>query len=634
MPSNFVIEAAASGGSPKVTGTAYTGGKLRQYYWDDPLVVDLAGVDAAGEIPLLADHYNSATNRLGLVAATVKNDRIDVDGTIVSETDRAKEIVAQGKAGADWQLSIGATILAVEHVREGTRTINGQEHTAPFYHVTKSKLNEVSVVAVGADQATHMQIAAALIQSTHPEGVPPMPKPGEQTPAVPPVQAAAPGAEPPTQTPEQITAAAVAAERQRIAAVAEICAGEYPEIEAKAIKEGHSVDQVRAEVLTAMRAARPQAGNIQVRRGVEGNEMGVIQAALMQTFGVGEQVIIAECGEQTIEAAAKRYRRGIGLQQMLIEAAAANGCQYHDFRNYHRDILQAAFSSASLPGILSNVANKRLLASFNAVEQVWREICSIRPTNDFKATTSYRMTGDLGFQKVGPDGEIKHGTVGEESYTNQAETYARMLAITRAMQINDDIGALDGVLARIGRGAALKLNSVFWMEFKDNAAFFATGNNNYITGATTNLGTVGLGLGNTKFRKLVDGDGDPIGHTPKILLTPVELEVLAVQLMGSMNLALTGTTDAVAPTANPWVGKFKPVSSAYLNDSTTAWYLLADPADVPVIETVFLNGQQQPTIESTDADFNTLGIQMRGYFDFGVNKQDPRGGIKSKGAAA
>jgi len=31
----------------------------------------------------------------------------------------------------------------------------------------------------------------------------------------------------------------------------------------------------------------------------------------------------------------------------------------------------------------------------------------------------------------------------------------------------------------------------------------------------------------------------------------------------------------------------------------------------------------RPTVEKTDADFNTLGIQFRGYIDFGVREQDP-----------
>ena len=45
----------------------------------------------------------------------------------------------------------------------------------------------------------------------------------------------------------------------------------------------------------------------------------------------------------------------------------------------------------------------------------------------------------------------------------------------------------------------------------------------------------------------------------------------------------------------------------------------------------FLNGNESPTIETADADFSVLGIQMRGFHDFGVSLQDPRGGVKSNG---
>ncbi|MCK6491632.1 MAG: hypothetical protein L6R48_25580 [Planctomycetes bacterium] len=41
--------------------------------------------------------------------------------------------------------------------------------------------------------------------------------------------------------------------------------------------------------------------------------------------------------------------------------------------------------------------------------------------------------------------------------------------------------------------------------------------------------------------------------------------------------------------------------------------------------------QEQPTIEEAQADFSMFGIQMRGFHDFGVKKQDPRGGIKMMG---
>ena len=71
----------------------------------------------------------------------------------------------------------------------------------------------------------------------------------------------------------------------------------------------------------------------------------------------------------------------------------------------------------------------------------------------------------------------------------------------------------------------------------------------------------------------------------------------------------------------------------YSGYSAKAWYLLANPNDLPVIEVAFLNGQESPTIETAEADFAVLGIRMRGYHDFGVALIDPKGGVKMKGEA-
>jgi hypothetical protein len=132
----------------------------------------------------------------------------------------------------------------------------------------------------------------------------------------------------------------------------------------------------------------------------------------------------------------------------------------------------------------------------------------------------------------------------------------------------------------------------------------------------------------------------PMGHTPRYLVVPPEVEVIAMELYTSTNYNTGGaaTTEKV-PNRNIFAGKYLPVVSNYLSNSsytgysTTAWYLVADPQDVPVIETVFLNGVESPTVESAEAEMNQLGIYLRGYHDFGVKKQEKRGGIKSKGAA-
>ena len=48
---------------------------------------------------------------------------------------------------------------------------------------------------------------------------------------------------------------------------------------------------------------------------------------------------------------------------------------------------------------------------------------------------------------------------------------------------------------------------------------------------------------------------------------------------------------------------------------------------------VMSNGVR-PTVETAEADFNSLGIQARGFFDVGVAKTEHRAGVKNKGAAA
>jgi hypothetical protein len=290
----------------------------------------------------------------------------------------------------------------------------------------------------------------------------------------------------------------------------------------------------------------------------------------------------------------------------------------------------------NIGGILSNVANKFLLDSFFSVERTWRNVCAVRNVSVFKTVTSYRLVGKDQYEQVAPRGELKHGTLGEEKYENRADTYGLLLSIDRRDIINDDLGAITTVPQKLGRGSGLKINDVFWTTFLNNAAFFTAGNANFISGATTALGIDGLTAGEVAFLDQVDGDGKPIGVMPAILLVPTALSAIGSQLFKSLELRDNAST-AKYPITNPHQGKFRVEVSRYLGRSkyagfsTKAWYLQAEPTDLPVIEVAFLNGQEAPTIETADADFNVLGVQMRGYTDFGCSLIEYRGGVKSKG---
>jgi len=305
----------------------------------------------------------------------------------------------------------------------------------------------------------------------------------------------------------------------------------------------------------------------------------------------------------------------------LIEtefAAWANGYDGRNFRDsrsvlrfaFGHNLQAAGFSTIDIGGILSNVANKLLLEGFFSVERVWRNICAVRNVSDFKTVTSYRLIGKDQYEIVAPGGELKHGTLGEEKYTNKADTYGLLLAIDRRDIINDDLGAITTVPRKLGRGSGLKINDIFWATFMDNATFFTAGNNNYLEGADTALSIDGLTKAEVAFMDQVDSDGKP--------------------LYKSMELRDT-TANVKYPVSNPHQGKFRVEVSRYLSNShytgysSKAWYLLADANDLPVIEVAFLNGQESPTIETAEADFSVLGIQMRGVHDFGAGLQDRMG---------
>lgn len=385
----------------------------------------------------------------------------------------------------------------------------------------------------------------------------------------------------------------------------------------------------------------------------------VLEAAVAKTCGLPN--LDKEYKDRTLSAADKFFRNGIGLQQLLEHTARQNGYRDASVRGDMRGTLKAAFrdpvdgdgrfasvggpSSSSLSGVLAAVANKFSRDAFLRVEAEWRQITAVRSVPNFQQITTYSLTGNMTYELVPPGGEVKHATVGQETYTNKAETYAKLLAVDRQDIINDDFGAFARVNQYLGRGAALKINDVFWREFMDNSAFFTTGNGNFDAGTDTALGVAGLTVAYDFWLKMTDPDGNPMGHMARYLLVPPGLWIEAQRLMNSqeITLASSGGPNTVTITerasTNPFRGMFIPVVSRYLanasytGNSNLAWYLIADPADIPVIETVFLNGREMPMIESAEMEMDRLGIVLRGVHDFGVKKQEPRGGFKFKGEA-
>ena len=663
------LEAAGEGDQalPRFRVVAYTGVAMRIAASQFPVVLDLSGLEIPSQARPIRLGHDPAAGVGHTDSVRIEAGSLIATGVVSRDTDAAREVVASAKNGFPWQASVGTSVGDVEFVRDGQKaTVNGRQFAGPINIVRRATLGEISFVDAGADSATSVRIAAAHSPQSGDVSLEERnmgTDAEERTDASGAMNAAedgsaAPDSGPPTadsrlqapdrglqtadsglQTAQDIRAQAVA-ETERITAIRRVCAGQFDEIQAMAIREGWDSTRCELEVLRAGRPKPPVAPAIHSIECV--TTPRVLEAACLLTARLDGVEKVFD--DQTLEAASTRFRGGIGLQELLLEAAWANGYTGRSFRD-SRAIMRHAFSPSieaastiDISGILSNVANKFLLEGFFSVERTWRTITAVRNVSDFKTVTSYRLIGTDQYELVAPDGELKHGTLGEESYTNKADTYGLMLSIDRRDLINDDLGAITSVPRKLGRGSGLKINDVFWTTFLANSAFFTAGNNNFISGADTILSIDGLTKGEVAFMDQVDADGKPIGIMPVVLLVPTALSAIGTQLFKSLELRDT-TASTKFPVANPHQGKFAVQVSRYLGNSVyagssaKAWYLLAAPADLPVIEVAFLNGQESPTIETADADFNKLGIQMRGYHDFGVALQDPRGGVKSKGEA-
>jgi len=362
----------------------------------------------------------------------------------------AKEIVVSARNGFPWQASIGAAVEEFEFVKDKQKAIvNGREIIGPINVIRRATLGEISFVDLGADGQTSARVAASASQfdkerslmgesnntKTQPAGDPQTSDSlkAEAANGKPePTASATAVAEQPGPTAADIRAEAVA-ETNRIAKTRELCGGQFAEIEAQAIREGWEVDKV---ALTVLRAGRPKA-----------------------------------------PAADFRDSRSV-------------------LRFAFQPELEAGFSTVDIGGILSNVANKFLLDGFFSVERTWRNICATRNVSDFKTVTSYRLVGKDQYEQVAPGGELKDGTLGEESFANKADTYGLVLSIDRRDIINAEVAFMDQV----------------------------------------------------------DVDGKPIGIMPSVMLVPTALSAIGSHLYQSMELRDT-TSSTKYPVANPHQGK-------------------------------------------------------------------------------
>jgi len=298
-------------------------------------------------------------------------------------------------------------------------------------------------------------------------------------------------------------------------------------------------------------------------------------------------------------------------------------------------VVTLAMSTSDFPNVLANVANKTLLDAYQAAPAALRQICRQTTAADFKERRVLRFGEGTGLQYKAEGAPYTYGSIAEQTSSYQVKTFGRIFGFTREMIINDDLGALDQFFRSAGRLAAefearmlsdlLTANSGAGPILSDGKTLFHTDHGNVAaTGGAISVSTLDAARAALRRQKGLDGEVI-IDADPRYLVVPAAKQTTAEQVT-------TAITPAQTSNVNPFAGRLVVLADPHLDDaSTTAWYVAADPGNVPTFEFAYLEGAQGPqTEQETDFDHDVLKFKIR--LDIGAGVVDWRGIYRNPGA--
>ncbi len=419
------------------------------------------------------------------------------------------------------------------------------------------------------------------------------------------------------------------------------------------IREGASLREVRDAVfdhLTTRSDATAQSSHVDIQIGEDERDKFVRGGCASIFQRAGTAVMIAEAkklpafehqlrdvsldpgefGGMSLLDLARRSleRRGQSTRGLHGEALIKRALQYRD----------AGMNVAGDFAILLETAvNKTFLGQYAITPVTWRRWCGVKSVQDFRTSTFYRPGSFGALDAVTEAGEVKHKNIpdGEKS-TLTPSTKGNIIGITRRAIVNDDMGVFRDLAGGLGMAAAYTIegsafalvlaNSGLGPTMSDAQPLFHTNRSNIgATGAmsvTTWDSAAGvMAVQQDVSKKMI------LNLTPAVWLGPRTLQASALQLNRNTSDPTVNKSSGVA---NPVQGMVQDVvATGQLTG--TRHYFFADPSLYPVFAVGFIDGQEQPRIDSHQS-FEYDGVQWRIIMDYGVAVLDYRGSVTCAGA--
>jgi len=580
----------------------------REYLLHEEGAVDLTPLVNAGSVLRNHDPDQIVAKpvRVWIDPETKKGRAIIQFGT----TDLAERTFQEVREGLLRGVSVGYRIKEYRWLEEDEVW---ERFEGPGIVATRWDVLEISLVSVPADHTVGVGRSAKTN-----EGGNAMPeKTQEQVPEE---------REPQPSTPDP--AEVLKQERERVRAIRELGRQfNLDELANKLIDEGVSLEEARAKFLEEL-AQRKQPVGPSVSAHVVEDERDKIRAAAVDGIRLRAGWKIEKPAE-----GAERFR-GMTLERLAEYCLRKAGVNTEGLTRVQ--LVQRAFShsTSDFPNILMDAVNKSLLDAYREVPTTYRQWTRVVSASDFKKKYVVRLGS---FSELGlvPEGaEFKEKTVSEEKEEYSIATYGALFSITRQAIINDDLDAFSRIPQQLGRAARRTIEKTVYGILNSNPNM--SDGNPLFSSAHNNVGTAGA-ISNTtlkEIRKLMGQQKDPDGNLiylrPGYIIVPPAIATDAMEWMNST--FFPGKSNNQQNIWKGWADVIEtPYVSADAGGSDTAWYVIADPMLIDTVEVAFLDGQEEPTIE-TERGFGVDGVRFKVRLDFGAAPIDWRGMYKNPGA--
>jgi hypothetical protein len=286
-------------------------------------------------------------------------------------------------------------------------------------------------------------------------------------------------------------------------------------------------------------------------------------------------------------------------------------------------LIREALTTSDFPYLFGDVLDRQVLASYKAVDPVWKAFVRMSTVRDFKTAYRFAITGgDQYLAEVAEKGEYLASERNEAKYELAIKKYGRQFDISWETLINDDLGALKDTPERFARAALRTEHRLVTNQYADDDGTHAAGNlydkvtAGEINGSVALLTIANLEGGVEAMAGFRDANGEAIMNRAKYLVVPPALEMTARQILTSTTKMWTESAGGAAtayPTSNVIsqyglqliIDPYLPIMDASNGD--TGWYLFADPSDIAALEVAYLAGHERPEICMKASDKVTIG---------------------------